>query len=226
MWKRRLLPAIAPVLLLVGHVQAHSIWIERDGAGPARAYFGEWADDIREKAVGALDRIKSPQAFLTSPQRPLIIERRADHLEIAVKGGGDVRLIESGLAPRDDVRAGGKSRTIFYAKAGRAETTGKLDLELVPIVADGATFVLMFRGAPLLKANVTVYGPPKWEKPLRTNDQGQVTVPMPWAGRYVLEVAYVEETGGEINGLKFDRTRHVSTVSFVEQNGLSWSADR
>lgn len=28
---------------------AHAIWIERDGDGPARAYFGEFAEGVREK---------------------------------------------------------------------------------------------------------------------------------------------------------------------------------
>jgi hypothetical protein len=111
MWKRPLFPAIAISLFVVGSAHAHFVWIERDGEGPARAYFGEWADDLREKTDGALDRIKSPQAFLTSPQQPLTIERRDDHLEIAIKGSGDIRLIESGLPARDDARAGGKSRT-------------------------------------------------------------------------------------------------------------------
>jgi len=226
MWKRPLLPAIAIALLVVGSAQAHFVWSERDGEGPARAYFGEWADDLREKTGRALDRIKSPQAFLTSPQQLLTIERRDDQLEIAINGSGDVRLIESGLPPRDDARAGGKSRTVFYAKVGRSETAGKLGLELVPVATDGTTFVLMFRGTPPPKTSVTVYGPPKWEKPLRTNDQGQITVPTPWSGRYVLEVAYVDEKSGEIDGVKFDWTRHVSNLSFVQPDGVPWSASR
>jgi hypothetical protein len=107
-----------------------------------------------------------------------------------------------------------------------SETAAKLDLELVLTAPNGAAFVLMFQGTPLPKTSLKVYGPPKWEKPLRTNDQGQITVPTPWAGRYVLKVVYVEEKVGEIDGLKFDRTRHVSTLSFVEQDGVPWSANR
>ena len=183
MWKRGLLPAIATGLFCVGTAQAHFVWIERDSEGPARVYFGEWADDIREKTGGALDRIKSPQALLSTSQQPLPIERQDDHLAITVNGTGDIRLLETGLPPRDDARAGGKTRTVFYAKVGRSETAGKLNLELVPRLANGATFVLMFQGAPLPKTNVTVYGPLKWEKPLRTDEHGQITVPTPWAGR-------------------------------------------
>jgi hypothetical protein len=35
--------------LTVGPAHAHFVWIERDEAGPARMYFGEWANDLREK---------------------------------------------------------------------------------------------------------------------------------------------------------------------------------
>ena len=54
----------------------------------------------------------------------------------------------------------------------------------------------------------------------------EITVPTPWAGHYVLEVAYVDEKSGEIDGVKFDRTRHVSTLSFVQPDGVPWSASR
>jgi hypothetical protein len=45
-------------------VHAHFLWLERDGDGPARAYFGEWIDDIREKTSGLLDRFKESRAFI------------------------------------------------------------------------------------------------------------------------------------------------------------------
>lgn len=224
MLQMSLLAAAVTLMCIVGTAQAHFVWVEYDGHGPARAYFGEWAEDVREQTGGALDRIKTPHAFGASPGDAWRIERRADHLEIAVKGSGDIRLSESGLAPRDNQREGGKTRTVFYARAGRSETVGKLDLELVPTTANGTTFVLLFRGAPLPKTTVTVLGPPKWEKPLRTDEQGRITVTTPWAGRYVLTVAYVEDKAGSVGAEPFDRTRHVATLSFVQPDGQPWLA--
>ena len=226
MLQMSLLSAAVTMVCMVGAAQAHFVWLEYDGNGPARAYFGEWAEDVREKTGGALDRIKTPHAFVASSQDPLPIERRADHLEIALKSDGDIRLIESGMPPRDNQREGGKTRTVFYATAGRSETMGKLDLELVPTTANSNTFVLLFRGAPLAKTNVTVLGPPKWEKPLRTDEQGRITVPAPWAGRYVLTVVYVEDKAGNAGSENFDRTRHVATLSFVQPDGEPWPAHR
>ena len=224
MWKMCFLCTTVMVWWLVGVAQAHFIWIEYDGEGVARAYFGEWAEDVREKTGGALDRIKAPRAFLTDRTRPLPLVRRADHIEVAVTGAGDVRLIEDGLAAREDARAGGKTKTVFYAKSGRSETQAVLDLDLIPVAANGSTFTLQLRGQPLAKADVEVFGPPKWQKSLRTDDQGRVTLETPWAGRYVIEVVHVEEKPGESRGGTYNRLRHVSTLSFVVDEGIAWTA--
>jgi hypothetical protein len=49
-----------------------------------------------------------------------------------------------------------------------------------------------------------------------------VTVPTPWAGRYVLEVTYFDEKPGDSGGDKFNRTRHISSLSLVQQSGIRW----
>jgi hypothetical protein len=202
--------------------RAHYVWLERDGDGPARAYLGEWIDDIREKSGGMLDRIKAPRVFLSGGE-PLPIKRNENHLEIQLKGSGDVRLVESSMPAREDKEKGGATKTVYYAKAGRSETAAKLDLEFVPTAANGNTMTLFFLGAPLSKAEVTVVGPAKWQKPLMTDAKGQVTLPTPWAGRYVLEVTHFEEKPGGSGSEKFNRTRHISSLSFVQQNGLRWN---
>jgi hypothetical protein len=203
--------------------QAHYVWLERDGEGPAYAYFGEWVDDIREKTGGMLDRIKSPRVFLGTSTDPLPIKRNENNLEIRVKGSGDLRLMENSIPPREDKEKGGRTKTIYYAKAGRSETVAKLDLELVPTEANGNRFVLLFFGSPLPKAELTIIGPSKWEKPLTTDEKGWVTLPMPWAGRYVLEVIYFEEKPGGSDDEKFDRTRHISSLSCTQQSGIKWT---
>ena len=142
------------MLSLINTAHAHYVWLERDGEGPAYAYFGEWVDDIREKAGGLLDRIKAPRAFLGASTTPLPIKRHEDKLEITVTGKGDLRLVENGIPPRDDSEKGGITRTIYYAKAGRSETVAKLDLELVLTVAEGNTLVFLFYGVPFAKTEV------------------------------------------------------------------------
>ncbi len=205
-----------------GQAQAHMVWVERDGTAPlARAYFGEWAEDVREKAGGYLDMIKGPQAFGTDMGKAYAVTRKNDHLEIAATGSGDVRLTEA-LPPRDDKAKGGKSRTVFHAKAGRAETASKLDFEIVPTAPNANTFVLTHKGQPVPKTEVTVFGPPKWSKVLHTDAEGRFSITTPWKGRYVIETAYQDNTAGESGGTAFDRSRHVGTLSFEVAEGLPW----
>jgi hypothetical protein len=223
----KIYPIIA-VLLLLGFASrslAHYMWLERDGEGPVRAYYGEWVDDIREKTGGLLDRFKTPRVFLGASSEPLPVKRNENNLEFAAMGAGDVRLLESGISTRDDSEKGGKTKTIYYAKHGRSETTAKLDLELVPAEANGKTFLLIYFGAPLPKAELTIIGPSKWEKPLTTDERGRVTLPMPWLGRYVLEVIYFDEKAGGSGEEKFNRTRHISTISFFQPDGMIWKQE-
>ena len=66
----RLIIGAVSFLALSDTVHAHFVWLERDGDGPARAYFGEWIDDIREKTGGLLDRFKFRGCFLArAPSR-------------------------------------------------------------------------------------------------------------------------------------------------------------
>jgi hypothetical protein len=212
---------VAPALLVAsGPAQAHYVWLEREG-NAARAYFGEFGEDLREKSGGVLDRIAAPRAF-ADPAVSLPIERRADHLEIAAAPAGDLRLVEAGMAPRDDRRAGGKTKTVFYAREGRSENRAHLDLELVPVTPHGNVFTLLLRGAPVAKTEVKVFGPPRWEKAFRTDDQGRVTIATPWRGRYVVEVVHLEERPGGVGADAHDRLRHVATLSFVADQGIEW----
>ncbi|MDO9002585.1 MAG: DUF4198 domain-containing protein [Aquabacterium sp.] len=206
-----------------GQACAHMVWVERDGTAPiARAYFGEWAEDVREKAGGYLDMIKGLQAFGTDLGKAYVLTRKNDHLEIATSGSGDVRLVEA-LLPKEDKAKGGKSRTVFHAKAGRTETVGKLDFEIVPTAPNANTFVLTLRGQPVPKTEVTVFGPPKWSKVLHTDAEGRFSITTPWKGRYVIETAHQDTTAGEAAGAAYDRSRHVGTLSFEVTEGLPWA---
>jgi hypothetical protein len=214
------------ILGLIDTAHAHFVWLERDGDGPARAYFGEWIDDIREKTGGLLDRFKAPHAYLGASADLLPVKRNENNLEVRIKGRGDVRFTDSSVPPREDKEKGGVTKTIYYAKEGRTETSARLDLELVPTAVNGDTFALMFMGAPLPKAELTIIGPSKWEKPLVTDDSGKIKLPLPWTGRYVLEVTYFDEKPGGSGAEQFSRTRHISSLSFTAPKGLRWTASR
>ncbi len=97
-----------------------SIWASRPKRCPPMAT-PEWHHLQKPQLIGATGTLT----------------RRANHIEAAVSGGGDLRV-------RDDAvfapwRAGeAKQGAIFYApRAGRTETGHALDLELVPVAANG-----------------------------------------------------------------------------------------
>ena len=127
---------ILATLTLISAAHAHFLWLERDGDGPARAYFGEWIADVREKTGGLLDRFKAPRVTVGANSEPLQVKRNDNNLEFAAKGAGDVRFVDSSVPAREDNDKGGTTKTIYYAKHGRSETAAKLDLELVPAEAN------------------------------------------------------------------------------------------
>jgi hypothetical protein len=59
-----------------------------------------------------LDRIKAPRVFLGPSNDVLPVKRKENKLEIAVKGRGDLRLVENSMAPREDKEKGGTTKTI------------------------------------------------------------------------------------------------------------------
>ncbi len=202
----RTLAAIA-LLGTAGAAQAHFVWLERSAEGPAKAYFGEWADDLQEKRDGLLGKIMVSPVVTGADGKALKASGEgADFIEFATAGKGDVRLRQPYQFKDTLVQYG--------AKAGREDTAAKLDLELVPAAAGANAFVLQFQGKPLPKTEVTVFGPPKWEKRFWSDENGRIEITTPWPGQYVLEAAHVEEKAGEADGKSYAKIRYVSTLTF------------
>lgn len=236
-------------LAWAGPAGAHYVWLERDGTGPGRAYFGEWHNAEIERSGGRLNAV-TPERVLSGPPAAGThdgpaghVTRRDDHLDIAagqaidpasqpvapagqlgdpVGGAGDLWL-SAAIAVREDKTTGARTRTRLHARAGRELPAARLDLELASTAPQSDTYILWYQGRPLADTAVTVFGPPRWQKSLTTDAQGRVSVPTPWAGRYVLRASHADGQPGEAGGQRFDQTRHVATLSFVSQQGLPWA---
>lgn len=206
--------------LLAMPAQAHYLWMERDDSGPARVYFGEWHKNVYERSGGRLDNIRA--AVVIAPAGGMQgSERRENHIEIVLRGEGDAAVVEA-MAPRKSRQSDEVNRGVLLARAGRSEPRALLELDLVPQEAGSNTFTLTFRGAPVPKASINVYGPPRWQKEFTTDDNGKVTLETPWAGRYVVEFAHIDEQPGEVDGGRFDKTRYGLTLTFVAAGGQPW----
>jgi hypothetical protein len=216
---------LAAVLLsMPGAAGAHELWLERDG-NIVHGYFGEPAENLREKTGGLLDRLTGPRAFATDPRQGLPLARKADNFEIAAPASAtDVRLVEETMKPFSRPGVTEVTRTVMLAREGRHETKSVMELELVPAAPDGDVFTLLLRGQPVPKAEVVLVGPPLWEKHLRTDEKGQVRFETPWAGRYIAAAVHVDKTPGGTGEGAYTQQRFVSTISFVARSGLPWTA--
>lgn len=200
---------IACMMAVGGLARAHSLWIEPVALGvEAKAYFGEWADDVRETEAGYLKLVTAPRG-MAADGALLPVTRHDDHLSFRPVESGDARLAAGYVNDKGVM-------SLYQAKAGRTETSPCHPLELVPIAAGSNTFTLLLAGRPLAKKEVVLFGPPKWQKSFRTDEAGRVTFATPWTGQYVAEVGYLDkDASGSWDGKVYTQTRHVSTLTFV-----------
>ncbi len=61
---------LALALALGGAAHAHFVWLEPATGGEAKAYFGEWADDLRETEAGHLKLVSAPAAVAADGTLP------------------------------------------------------------------------------------------------------------------------------------------------------------
>ncbi|MDF2381722.1 hypothetical protein JMG10_09620 [Nostoc ellipsosporum NOK] len=189
---------------------AHEVWIEQDGKGPARIYLGEPAEAVPAEGDPEWHHLQNPRLIGATGT----LTRRANHIEAAVSGGGDLRVRDDAVfAPWQAGDA--KQGAIFYARAGRTETGHKLDLELVPVAANGDTFTLFFRGTPLAHAKLSIVTPDRWQKHFATDAAGRITVPRLGKGRYLVGASHVEYAPAKLGGQDVASVMHVSTLTFL-----------
>lgn len=190
---------------------AHEVWVERDAVGPARIYLGEPGDPVPAAGDPEFPKLQKPQVIGASNPA---LTRRANHIEAAVTGAGDIRVRDDTVfAPWDG--EGGKQGAVFYARAGRSETAAKMDLELVPAAAGADRFTLMFRRKPLPAAKVVVISPERWQKSFETDAAGALAVPELGGGRYLLSASHTEKAPGKVGGQDVASVMHISTLTFV-----------
>ena len=199
---------LALALALSGAAHAHFVWLEPAAGGEAKAYFGEWADDLRETEAGHLKLVSAPRG-IGADGKELPATKHNDHFSVKADTGGDARLVGGYVSDKGVV-------SLYQARTGRTETTARHALELVPQAPGSNSFSLLLNGKPLAKTKVVVFGPPKWEKSFYSDDAGKLTLQTPWPGQYVAEVSHLDkDAAGTWDGKPYTQTRHVATLSFI-----------
>jgi hypothetical protein len=203
---------ISPLLLALAApvAQAHEVWIERDGSGPARIYLGEPAEVLPEGGDPEFGHLKAPTLV---PASKVPMSRKAGYLEVAVPAG-DVRAQDDTVfAPwgPDDKKEG----VAYYARAGRSETGAAMAFEIVPVASDTDRFALVRDGKPVADAAVTVISPDKWSKSVKTDAQGAFSLPVREKGRYILTASHKDEAGAQTSLGKVAVLHHIATTTFT-----------
>lgn len=193
---------------------AHQVWLERDGAGPAKVYVGDvdgerdYGDEVNRLAL-------TIKVFGKDSSQPATITRKDAYLEASVSGTGDVRLIADQVWKPWKNKDGQLQAAVFNSRAGRSETTAALDFELVPVHPNGTIFTLLFKGTPVKGKKVSIVDPDKLVKAFTTDKDGRLTVPVQGKGRYILISNHDHVGEVEIAGEKVQHVSYTTTLSFV-----------
>ncbi|PHP21730.1 nickel uptake transporter family protein [Sphingobium sp. IP1] len=202
--------ALLAIACLPAMAQAHEVWVERDGAGPARIYLGEPGDPLPEGGDPEFEKLKAPKLVPASSAAQV---RKAGYIEVAVPAG-DVRVIDDSVFdPWGE--EGKKEGVIYYARAGRSEAKAGMPLEIVPTAAGASSFTLIRDGKPLAGVKVTAISPDKWSKGFVTDAQGRVTLPIKEKGRYILTATQEEKGDLSLRGAKVATLYNIATLTFV-----------
>ncbi len=209
----------ALILCLPATAQAHEIWIERDGPGPACVYLGEPGEPMPPGGDPEFAKLKTPRILA---QPGAVLTRRTGFLETNLPAG-DVRAWDDTVfAPWGP--DGKKEGVVYYARAGRAEAEARLPFELAPVTANGSRFVLTRDGKPVPGATVALYAPDRSKTDLttdkagtietgKTDETGKPDVAKP--GRYLLVASKKEDGPISLPGGVAQAVYRITTTSYV-----------
>lgn len=206
--------------------QAHQVWLENT-AGQARLHFGEFNDNLRETSPGRLDQfIGVPALEQRTGATALRVEGQLgkDAFAYTVAGAPDT-LFAAGTYPLID-RSKRNLPAMYWQPSARwvaslaRPIAPTAPLDLVPTGTPGQ-FKAVFKGAPLGKAKVQLAAPSGWTREATTADDGTVTFALPWKGQYVAEVKHADKTEGIVQGEKYSEASYVTTLTFVQAEGMA-----
>ncbi|QIL43341.1 DUF4198 domain-containing protein [Acidovorax sp. HDW3] len=221
--------SLAVALLTLGTTAAHAhqVWIE-NADGQARLHFGEFHMNLRETSPGSLDK------FLAAPT----LEQRssAGSTQLPSTLGKDA-FVASPQADAQTLFATAPYPVIdrskrnlpamlwvpaarWVAQAAQAVAPHAKALDLVPTGKPGE-FKAVFNGAPLSKVVVEMVAPSGWSLSQHSGEDGTVTFALPWKGQYVAEVKHTDKTPGEAHGKPYAEASYVTTLSFVQKDGMA-----
>jgi uncharacterized GH25 family protein len=230
---------LSGLVLAVSHAQAHHIWIEQapeaNNKPNATLYFGEFGDNLREASPGLLDKFVQPVARKLSAQgaQSLDLKKTANGFVISSRAArGESLVAEEPTYPLSERKDGEKTVRSLYHPAARlvadlSPHKPQLKLDLVPtgrVTSGGVELQAFYDGQPLPKAKIVFVTSSGWAREHHGDDQGKVTVSMPWRGTYTAEVKHSAGAGervGTRGSEPYDRANYVTTLTLMQNKGLA-----
>jgi uncharacterized GH25 family protein len=223
--------AAAAAWLVPSLAAAHQVWIE-EKAGVTNLYFGEYGDNQREESPGYLDKLAKPTATLVTAQGDKTLEPTKTKDAVSFKGRaapGESVVVVDAVYPVIEGKDGDKPVRTVWTPAARYVTDlraqpPKLPLDIVPTGTPGE-FQVLYRGAPLPKAEASLVAVSGWSLESRTDEQGKVKFTLPWKGGYALLVRHKDPTKGTRRSAEgkdeaYDIASFATTLTFVTASGL------
>lgn len=198
------------------NVAAHALWLEDGNSNTAgtKLYFGEFAENVRERSPGRLDSIIEPTiTILNSKGEARQVTARPEGNHFAIPGDGTV-LVQALRQPVREPQGEKRhppQRRFLYARLGNG---GSLPLD---IRNNGDTLSLIFMGKPVAKAEIIVMASNGWEKHVRTDEKGEVAFSLPEPGLYVVEATHELDKSGEFEGKPYTVEVHRTTLNLYKQ---------
>ena len=215
---------VSSLLLLTAlQISAHEVWLEQDKSGSVRVYLGEpGVPDTGDK----IDKLAGSHVFTSDTNDIALLNQLNDHWQANVNDDGDVRLFtESVWQPwainenpwwkfwaSDEEHFQG---AILQARAGRNETTAKLNFELVPVTKNGNVFTAIFEEKTLANQPVELLSPSKKTIELHTDENGELTVTSEEKGRFILSSVHTVDKEATHSGKQVKSLMYITSLSFV-----------
>jgi uncharacterized GH25 family protein len=222
---------LAMPLLLASAAQAHQVWLEQDASG-AKLYFGEFGDNLHEVSPGFLDKLTQVSATVISSKGEKALESKKDRDAVTISGraGKGESVVAVDLAyPLLENKDGAKTVHTAWTPAARyvpelGPQSPKLVLDVVPTNGSGE-FQVVYRGAPLAKAEVSLVAVSGWSLSGTTDDKGKVSFRLPWRGTYALLVRHKDATPGKRKNAQgadeaYEAASFATTLTFATSTGL------
>lgn len=221
-------------MFLLGSAQAHHVWIEQPApgqkAGNATFFFGEFGGNLREVSPGLLDKFPQPVAVKLSAkgEQTLPVSKTASGFAIAARAAkGESIVAEEPAYPISERKEGEATVRSLYHPAARlvtafAKQEPRLTLDLVPTGnsgKDGVEFQAFYKGQALPNAKVEVVTAAGWSQQHWADEQGKLTVKLPWKGTYVIEIKHADGAGTR-GADKYDRASYVTSLTLMPDQGL------